>query len=235
VADGGVLSVRRHPGKIRGLEEMVRERPVAGSVGIGHMWWATHGRPSEVNAYPDADCSGAAVVVHKRHIENYRSLRERLLAHGPVFRSETDTEVIAQLVERELKAGADLLAAVRAAVAELTGANAVAVLQAAERVRIVAAKRGPARGWSASARARPTWPPRFCHRGVTQGWRCDAHAGLTRAEILASTTRQHVSRSAGRNASGNPHAPALRGEGTFPLQGTPVVRRVRKATGQAQT
>ena len=86
-----------------------------------------------------------------------------------MFCSETDTEVIAQLVERELKAGADLLAAVRAALAELTGANAVAVLQAAERVRIVAAKRGPARGWSASARARPTWPPRFCHRGVTQG------------------------------------------------------------------
>jgi len=234
VADGGVLSVRRHPGKIRGLEEMVRERPVAGSVGIGHTWWATHGRPSEVNAHPDADCSGAAGVVHKRHIENYRSLRERLLAHGPVFRSETDTEVIAHLVERELKAGADLLAAVRAALAELTGANAVAVTSPSASASSPPSA-GPARRWSASTRARPTWPPRFCHRGVTQGWRCDAHAGLTRAEILASTTRQHVSRSAGRNASGNPHAPALRGEGTFPLQGTPVVRRVRKATGQAQT
>jgi len=142
VADAGTLIVRRHAGKIRGLQQMVGEQPVAGRVGIAHTRWATHGRPSEANAHPHADCAGSLVVVHNGIIENYQVLKDRLVAHGHRFRSETDTEVIAHLIEAWLKTGADLLSAVRAAVGELSGAYAVAVLHAAEPDRIIAAKHG---------------------------------------------------------------------------------------------
>jgi len=141
-AHGGALIVRRHAGKISGLERMVRQQPVSGRVAIAHTRWATHGRPSEANAHPHADCSGAVVVVHNGIIENHQVLKDRLIAQGHRFCSQTDTEVIAHLIECALKAGADLVTAVRAAVAELTGAYAVAALHAAEPDRIVAAKHG---------------------------------------------------------------------------------------------
>jgi len=142
VADGRAVVVRRHAGKIRGLQQLVSEQPVAGGVGIAHTRWATHGRPSEANAHPHADCSGDLVVVHNGIIENYQVLKGRLLADGHRFRSETDTEVIAHLIEAALGDGHDLLAAVRATLAKLTGAYAIAVLHADEPDRIIAAKQG---------------------------------------------------------------------------------------------
>src|SRR6266571_7373582 len=106
VLDADGLQVRRAPGRLKALEAVLRERPVTGAIGIGHTRWATHGRPSEENAHPHTDCSGSLVVVHNGIIENYLSLKERLLAEGHRFRSDTDTEVVAHLVERQLKMGA---------------------------------------------------------------------------------------------------------------------------------
>ncbi|MBM4442492.1 MAG: class II glutamine amidotransferase, partial [Candidatus Rokubacteria bacterium] len=100
VLQDGALQVRRAPGKMTNLEAQLRERPVAGTLGIGHTRWATHGRPSEENAHPHTDCGGALVVVHNGILENYVQLKERLQAEGHVFKSETDTEVLAHLFEQ---------------------------------------------------------------------------------------------------------------------------------------
>src|SRR2546428_7662605 len=151
VGAGGALTIRRHPGKVEVLARMLAEHPVSGPIGIGHTRWATHGRPSEANAHPHADCSGRLAVVHNGIIENYRSLTERLIAHGHRFRSETDTEVIAHLVESELKTGADLVSAVRATVSQLRGAYAVPILAASRPAGIVAAKHAAAAVLAASA------------------------------------------------------------------------------------
>ena len=142
VLNGHGLEIRRHPGKIRGLETLVRTHPLSGGVGLGHTRWATHGPPSEENAHPHADCSGSLVVVHNGIIENYLSLKERLLAEGHRFRSDTDTEVVAHLIERQLKMGADLLEATKMALRQIRGAYAVAILSAAEPDRLIAAKHG---------------------------------------------------------------------------------------------
>jgi glucosamine--fructose-6-phosphate aminotransferase (isomerizing) len=139
---GGRVELRRAAGKIANLETVLRERPVHGSVGLGHTRWATHGRPSEVNAHPHADCSGGVVVVHNGILENYLPLKERLLAEGHGFRSETDTEIIAHLVESYSAKGLDLASATRAALAEVRGAYAVGVLSAVEPDRLVVAKHG---------------------------------------------------------------------------------------------
>ena len=96
------VELRRSVGKIGNLESRLDEQPVRGSIGIGHTRWATHGRPSETNAHPHADCGESLVVVHNGIIENYLGLKERLLAEGHRFRSETDTEVIAHLIESHL-------------------------------------------------------------------------------------------------------------------------------------
>src|SRR5438034_2809179 len=142
VLNGHGLEIRRHPGEIRGLETLVRTHPLSGGVGLGHTRWATHGPPSEENAHPHADCSGSLVVVHNGIIENYLSLKERLLAEGHRFRSDTDTEVVAHLIERQLKMGADLLEATKMALRQIRGAYAVAILSAAEPDRLIAAKHG---------------------------------------------------------------------------------------------
>src|SRR5919106_1550664 len=126
VLHDGTLQVRRAAGKMTNLETVLRERPIDGRVGIGHTRWATHGRPSEENAHPHTDCSGSLVVVHNGILENYLSLKERLQAEGHVFKSETDTEVLAHLVEHHLKRTNDLEAAVRKALAEIRGAYAAA-------------------------------------------------------------------------------------------------------------
>src|SRR5438128_7622605 len=143
VVDGAhELQIRRAEGKLRNLEAVLRDNPISGGYGIGHTRWATHGRPTEENAHPHADCSGRLVVVHNGIIENYLSLKERLIAHGHRFRSETDTEVIAHLVEWEMSAGADVLQATRAALTQVRGAYALAVLDSAQPDRLIATKHG---------------------------------------------------------------------------------------------
>jgi glucosamine--fructose-6-phosphate aminotransferase (isomerizing) len=142
ILQDGALQVRRAAGRMKQLEAVLRERPVAGSLGIGHTRWATHGRPSEENAHPHTDCSGSLVVVHNGILENYLQLKERLQAEGHRFRSETDTEVLAHMVEHHLAATGDLERAVRRALAEVRGAYAVGVVSAAAPDRLVAGKHG---------------------------------------------------------------------------------------------
>src|SRR5512139_1373723 len=96
------LHIRRAAGRIKVLEGLLRERPLAGSIGIGHTRWATHGRPTDENAHPHTDGSGKLVLVHNGIIENYLPIKERLEHEGHHFASQTDTEVIAHLVERHL-------------------------------------------------------------------------------------------------------------------------------------
>ncbi len=142
VYDGnGQLAVRRARGKLRNLEEAVRLNPVDGSFGIGHTRWATHGRPTEENAHPHRDCKGDFVVVHNGIVENYLALKRELAAEGHAFKTETDTEVIAHLVEKHFQG--DLEQAVRAAVVKLSGVFALAVISRTDPGKIVAARSGP--------------------------------------------------------------------------------------------
>jgi glucosamine--fructose-6-phosphate aminotransferase (isomerizing) len=136
------LEVRRAAGRIKVLEGILRERPVKGSIGIGHTRWATHGRPTDDNAHPHTDGSGTLVVVHNGIIENYLPIKERLAAEGHVFTSETDTEVIAHLIERHLHDTPRLDEAVRRALRELSGSYAIGVLSKQTPDRLVAAKHG---------------------------------------------------------------------------------------------
>ena len=144
-----ILEVRRAPGKLANLEEALAEHPLQGTFGIGHTRWATHGRPTEENAHPHRDCTGRIVVVHNGIVENYLDLKRELTAQGHKFVTETDTEIIAHLIEQVQKdavaAGAPILLeeAVRRAVKRLTGAFALGVLSAAEPNKIVAARFGP--------------------------------------------------------------------------------------------
>ena len=135
------LDVRRASGKLRNLEEVVRGRPLTGSYGIGHTRWATHGRPTEENAHPHRDCKGEIVVVHNGIVENYLDLRKQLTAEGHTFLTETDTEVIAHLVEKHLNG--KLEDAVRAAVRQLQGVFALSVISSRDPEKIVAARQGP--------------------------------------------------------------------------------------------
>ena len=142
VLDRGGLQVRRAVGRIKALETTLRDKPLTGTIGIGHTRWATHGRPSEENAHPHTDCGGGLVVVHNGILENYLEIKERLRAAGHTFRSQTDTEVLAHLVEHHLKETGRLEAAVRAALREVRGSYAIGVVSAAAPDRLVAAKQG---------------------------------------------------------------------------------------------
>src|SRR6185437_13921040 len=102
LCDNDQLEVRRATGKLRNLKEAIRMSPVDGTFGIGHTRWATHRRPTEENAHPHRDCTGDIVVVHNGIIENYLTLKRALIAQGHTFRTETDTEVIAHLIEQYL-------------------------------------------------------------------------------------------------------------------------------------
>ena len=142
LTDGGALEVRRAAGRMKVLEGILRERPVAGTLGIGHTRWATHGRPSDDNAHPHTDCSGSLVVVHNGILENYLEIKECLLAEGHVFKSETDTEVLAHLIEHHLKSAGRLDRAVKRALGEFRGSYAIGVVSTAAPGRLVAAKHG---------------------------------------------------------------------------------------------
>src|SRR5262245_41529411 len=136
------MQIRRAAGRIKVLEGLLRDRPVRGSIGIGHTRWATHGRPTDENAHPHTDGSGSLVAVHNGIIENYLPIKERLQAEGHRFSSETDTEVIAHLIERHLGDTPRLEEAVRRALRELRGSYAVVVLSQKSPDRLVAAKHG---------------------------------------------------------------------------------------------
>ncbi len=142
VGADGELQVRRAAGRIKMLEGLLRERPVTGSIGIGHTRWATHGRPSDENAHPHTDASGTLVVVHNGILENYLEIKERLAAEGHRFSSETDTEVLAHLVGHYVAAGHRLDRAVKHALKEFRGSYAIGVVSKASPDRLVVAKRG---------------------------------------------------------------------------------------------
>jgi glucosamine--fructose-6-phosphate aminotransferase (isomerizing) len=140
ILEGDTLQVRRAKGKLVNLEASLRERPVQGRLGIGHTRWATHGKPSERNAHPHR--AGRVVIVHNGIIENYRELRATLEAGGADIQSDTDTELIAHLIDDRVKEGADLLTAVREACSRLTGSYALAAASETEPDLLVTAKNG---------------------------------------------------------------------------------------------
>jgi len=141
--NGEGLQVRRAEGKLRNLEEAIRLKPLDGTYGIGHTRWATHGRPTEENAHPHRDCTGKIVVVHNGIIENYLQLKKQLKEEGHKFQTETDTEIIAHLIEKNMKNGAKLEDAVRGAAKVMTGVFAISVISSDEPNKIVSARNGP--------------------------------------------------------------------------------------------
>src|SRR5690348_13397360 len=138
VVRDGTIELRRSAGKLARLEEAIAVNPLEGEFGIGHTRWATHGRPTEENAHPHRDCNGDLVVVHNGIVENYLSLKHQLQAEGHVFKTETDTEIIAHLIEKHFEG--NLEEAVRVAVKELTGVFALAVISRVDPNKIVAAR-----------------------------------------------------------------------------------------------
>ena len=145
--NGEGLQLRRAEGKLRNLEESIRQKPLEGSYGIGHTRWATHGRPTEENAHPHRDCTGKIVVVHNGIVENYLGLKKKLIEEGHKFTTETDTEIIAHLVEKHSAPsgnGRPLLEdAVRKTIKQLSGVFALAVISTEDPNKIVAARNGP--------------------------------------------------------------------------------------------
>ena len=142
VGADGKLEIRRAPGKLRNLEEAIQKAPLDGTYGIGHTRWATHGRPTEENAHPHRDCTGQYVVVHNGIIENYLELKEELQREGHDFVTETDTEVVAHLVEKHGKTMA-FEEAVRKTLKSLRGIYSLVFLSAKDPQKLVAARIGP--------------------------------------------------------------------------------------------
>lgn len=136
----GKVQRRRAKGKISALQAALAESPLVASVGIGHTRWATHGAPNEANAHPHS--AGRVTLVHNGIIENFAELKRHLQTEGRIFESDTDTEVIAQLLDAELKAGREPLAALKTTLDRLTGAFAIAVLIQGETDLILGARRG---------------------------------------------------------------------------------------------
>ena len=146
--NGNGLQLRRASGKLRNLEEVIRQKPMDGTYGIGHTRWATHGRPTEENAHPHRDCTGRIAVVHNGIVENYVTLKKQLIAEGHKFVTETDTEIIAHLIEKYFAPDSNgiqvpLEEAVRQAVRQLTGVFAISVISSDDPNKIVSARNGP--------------------------------------------------------------------------------------------
>jgi glutamine---fructose-6-phosphate transaminase (isomerizing) len=138
----GTMEIRRAPGKLRNLEEAIQKAPLDGIYGIGHTRWATHGRPTEENAHPHRDCTGQYVVVHNGIIENYLELKEKLQKQGHKFVTETDTEIVAHLVEEYAKT-LSFEEAVRRTLKDLRGIYSLVFLSAKDPQKLIAARIGP--------------------------------------------------------------------------------------------
>jgi glucosamine--fructose-6-phosphate aminotransferase (isomerizing) len=138
----GKMDIRRAPGKLRNLEEAIRKAPLDGTYGIGHTRWATHGRPTEENAHPHRDCTGQYVVVHNGIVENYLELKEKLQKQGHKFVTETDTEIVAHLVEEYAKT-LSFEEAVRRTLKDLRGIYSLVFLSAKDPQKLIAARIGP--------------------------------------------------------------------------------------------
>ncbi len=146
LAENGRISLRRDVGKLINLETLMAQSPLQGHIAIGHTRWATHGEPSRRNAHPHVSMNGRVVLVHNGIVENFASLREELQAEGVRFESDTDTEVIAQLVERYLEAGLDFATAARQTLNQLRGANAIVVMDTQQPDTLICARLGNAGG-----------------------------------------------------------------------------------------
>jgi glucosamine--fructose-6-phosphate aminotransferase (isomerizing) len=142
VVNNGAIELRRSAGKLSKLEDVIHINPLTGDYGVGHTRWATHGRPTEENAHPHRDCTGKIVVVHNGIIENYLDLKHELQREGHKFATETDTEIVAHLVERETKDDG-LEHAVRRALLLMRGLFALVLISADDPEKIVAVRNGP--------------------------------------------------------------------------------------------
>ena len=142
VVCNGEVDLRRSAGKLSNLEQVIGSDPITGDYGVGHTRWATHGRPTEENAHPHRDCTGKIVVVHNGIIENYLDLKHELQAQGHRFVTETDTEIVAHLVEREMRTDG-LENAVRRALMHMRGLFALVLISADDPEKIVAVRKGP--------------------------------------------------------------------------------------------
>src|SRR5438552_3621115 len=140
IIEGQQLRIRRCSGKLKNLEELLQEQPVTGQFGLGHTRWATHGRPTEENAHPHRDCKGRIVVAHNGIIENYLALKRKLIEEGHKFNTETDTEVIAHLLEKHFQG--NLEDAVVQTLAEMKGLYAFTCVCVDDPQKIVAVREG---------------------------------------------------------------------------------------------
>lgn len=142
INQNGELSVYKTKGKVSDLEAFCQDKDISGSVGIAHTRWATHGEPSSLNAHPHYSESKNLAIIHNGIIENYADLKKKLISDGVHFRSDTDTEVVVQLIEYiQTKKNVDLLTAVRLALHQLIGAYAIALLDKREKNQIIAARK----------------------------------------------------------------------------------------------
>ena len=143
VVHDGVVDVVRAEGKLSNLEAKLEEKPLAGTFGMGHTRWATHGKPNENNAHPHRDCTGKIVVIHNGIIENFLPLKQRLQKAGHEFKTQTDTEVVAHLIEENMKDGTKFVEAAKKMLKELDGHYALVMIDGNEPGTIIAAKHGP--------------------------------------------------------------------------------------------
>src|SRR5215210_6366480 len=143
VVNGQGVEVVRAEGKLTNLEGKLTDHELHGNFGMGHTRWATHGKPNENNAHPHRDCKGSVVVIHNGIIENFLPLKKDLQSKGHAFVTETDTEVVAHLIEEKMKDGTKFVDAVRRSLKELVGHYALVIINSDEPGTIIAAKHGP--------------------------------------------------------------------------------------------